>query len=486
MKKRVFFSRRTKIVATVGPACASVKTMRALLNAGADVLRINTSHTSPDGLRKWIRLIRRVGGLRKREVPILVDLQGPRIRTGPLENKQPLQLRKGQTVSIVPCQRAGWSQGNTLQITTACLPFISMVKKGDPVLVDNGLIDLEVLEVQKKEVKCRVVSPGVLGENKGINLPNAPVTLPALSDKDIEILNIAAELDVDFIALSFVRTPADMRSVRQRLKRCGKSIPVIAKIEKPMALQHIDAIIALSGGLMVARGDLGIELGVGKVPVIQKQLIEKANQGSICVITATQMLESMIEHSRPTRAEASDVANAVFDGTDAVMLSGETSIGKYPVETVRMMSEIICEAEQHMRRQGRRPRPILGRHDHPICAITHAAQDAATHLDAKAIVAFTRSGRTATLVSKFERHLPILAFTPSREVSRRLALYSGVVPILMENCRSTDEMLLRGEAALLRFKFLKRGDAVVVVSGAHAFEGANCMIIIHWIGRKPR
>lgn len=478
-------SRRTKIVATVGPACEQPRVLKQLIRQGADVLRINTSHTSVEGLLHWIRLIRDVGASIKKEIPILVDLQGPRIRTGPLKNKNPVMLRKGQLVSVVS-GKVPESSYEIYYIGTPCKQFPVMVKKGDPILIDNGLIDLEVLSVEKNEVKCRVVSAGMLGENKGINLPNAPTTLPALSDKDIEIVRMAAAQDVDFIALSFVRTPEDILSVQKKLDRFGKSIPIIAKIEKPMALEKIDAIIAVCHGLMVARGDLGIELGVEKVPVIQKKLIEKANQGSLPVITATQMLESMMEHSRPTRAEASDVANAVFDGTDAVMLSGETSIGKYPVETVRMMSEIICEAEQHMREQVRPLRHLSSRKDHPLCAISHAAHNVGTHIGAKAIVAFTLSGKTARMVSKFERDLPILAFTPSAAVSRRLMLCRGVVPLQIENCKSTDEMLERGEHALIQSKLLKKGDAVVVLSSAHAFDGANYMIIIHWVGGKPR
>ncbi len=482
--KRPWPARRTKIVATVGPACEQPRILKELIRQGADILRINTSHTSVEGLQEWIRLIRSAGAEIKKEIPILVDLQGPRIRTGSLKDKKPVMLRKGQLVAIVP-GKTGEDNG-VYQISTPCLQFPAMVKKGDPILIDNGLIDLEVLSVEKKEIKCRVASTGILGENKGINLPHAPTTLPALSDKDIEIVRMAAALEVDFIALSFVRTPGDILSVQKMLDRCEKSIPIIAKIEKPMAVEQIDAIIAVSHGIMVARGDLGIELGVEKVPVIQKQLIEKANQSSLPVITATQMLESMMEHSRPTRAEASDVANAVFDGTDAVMLSGETSIGKYPLETVRMMSEIICEAEEHMRGQARTVRPISSRKDHPLCAISYAAQNAAAHIDAKAIVAFTLSGKTARMVSKFERHLPILAFTPSAAVSRRLMLCRGVIPLQIENCHSTDEMLERGERVLSQSKLLKKGDAVVVLSSAHAFHGANYMVLIHWIGGMPR
>ena len=481
-KKKLNCSRRTKIVATIGPACESPKNLRALILAGADVLRINTSHTSSEGLKRWIDFIREVAVDLKRDVPLLIDLQGPRIRTGALKNKEPLSLRKGQSVSIIPSLAPGLSNG-TYQITTPCFEFPCMVQKGDPVLLDNGLIDLEVIAVERREVKCRIMTGGVLGENKGINLPNAPMTLPALTTKDCEVLKIAAEEAVDYVALSFVRTAKDIEAVRDCLKGFGKNIPIIAKIEKPRAVEQIDSIIAISEGVMVARGDLGIELGVQKVPVIQKKIIERANQRYIAVITATQMLESMMEHPRPTRAEASDVANAVFDGTDAVMLSGETSIGKYPVEAVRMMSEIIVEAEEHQKLQEFFPRKTLRRQDHPVCAITHAAQNAAMDLDARAIVAFTQSGKTAIALSKFERTLPILAFTPSPEVSRRLALFHGVIPMKLDYCKSTDEMLLRGEQELLKTKFLKPGDAVVVVSGAHALEN-NYMVIIHWIGKK--
>lgn len=476
--------RRTKIVATIGPACESPKTLQALIREGADVLRINTSHTTPEGLRHWLGLIRAASRALKKDIPVLMDLQGPRVRTGALENQQPILLREGELVSIVPGLKFGGSNG-IHQISTPCFEFPGMVEKGDPVLLDNGLMDLEVLEAGKKEVRCRVAAGGFLGENKGINLPNAPMTLPALTKKDREVLKIAAEYGVDYIALSFVRTPKDIEVVRRCLKRLGKAIPIIAKIEKPKAVEQMEAIMAASDGVMVARGDLGIELGVQKVPVIQKKLIECANHSYIPVITATQMLESMIEHPRPTRAEASDIANAVFDGTDAVMLSGETAVGKYPVECVRTMSEIILEAEQHHPIQSVPARKILRRKDHPICAITHAAQNAASDLDARAIVAFTQSGKTAIAVSKFERSLPILAFTPSREVSRRLTLFRGVQPMKIDYCQSTDEMLLRGEKELIQSKFLKPGDAVVVVSGAHALE-ANYMVIIHWIGRKGR
>ncbi len=475
--------RKTKIVATVGPACESIKTLRALLREGVDVFRINTSHTTPERFSYWMDLIRKAGDQAGERAPMLVDLQGPRIRTGPLEDREPVRLRKGEMVAMVYHAGADFSAG-TAGITTSCREFPSMVKKGDQVLVDNGLMDLEVLRVEDGKVQCRVLSDGVLGSNKGINLPQAPMTLPALTEKDERILALAAEADVDYVALSFVRSAEDVKSVKKQLEKYGKDIPIIAKIEKPRAVQEIDSIMAHSEGIMVARGDLGIEMGVSRVPVIQKRLIAAANQKNIGVITATQMLESMMEHPRPSRAEASDIANAVFDGTDAVMLSGETAVGKYPVEAVRMMAEIICEAEGHQALGENILRAACRRKDHPLCAITQAAQRAASEVDAKAIVAFTRSGKTAVLVSKFERRLPIVAFTPSLQVARRLALFHGVMPMPLEHCKGTDQMLMRGEEELLRSRFLKKGDAVVVVSSAHAFEGANYMVLIHWIGKK--
>ncbi len=480
-QENVMAMKKTKIVATVGPACESEEILKALIREGVDVFRINTSHTSLEGLLDWIKRIRKISQSLEREIPILIDLQGPRIRTGALRDKQPIVITKGRIVSIVSDLHEGASNGKC-QITTSCAELPRMVKKGDPVLLDNGLMDLIAVEIGDKEVTCEVLTGGILGENKGINLPNAPMTLPALSEKDHAVLKVAAEEAVDYVALSFVRTAQDIEAVQDCLKIFRKKIPIIAKIEKPKAVEELDAIIAVADGIMIARGDLGIELGVQKVPVIQKKLIERANQSYLPVITATQMLESMMEYPRPTRAEASDVANAVFDGTDAVMLSGETSIGKYPVEAVRMMSEIILEAERHLQLQEVAPRKMVRRQDHPICAIAHAAQNAAADIDAKAIVAFTQSGKTAISVSKFERTLPILAFTPLPEVCRYLALFHGIIPMRLDYCKSTDEMLLRGEQALLKTEFLREGDAVVVVTGAHALE-KNYMVIIHWIGR---
>lgn len=475
-------ARRTKIVATVGPACEPPKVLKELICAGADVLRINASHTSLEGLPHWIQQIRKASAVAQKEVAILVDLQGPRIRTGKLKDGKPVLLKKGEVLSLISASEPGFSNG-TLHIVASCDGFHRMVRKGDPILLDNGLIDLKVIKIEGNKVQCQVLSGGWLGENKGINLPHAPAALPSLTEKDRDVIEIAAKTGVDYLALSFVRSPDDIAAVRLCLKKFKKTIPVIAKMEKPKAVEQMDSIMEVSDGVMVARGDLGIELGVQKVPMIQKKLIESANQHSIPVITATQMLESMMEHSRPTRAEASDVANAVLDGTDAVMLSGETSIGKYPLESVRMMSEIILEAEQNTEFQFP-ARKILKSKDHPICAIAHAAQNAAGDLDAKAIVAFTESGETAISVSKFERNLPIFALTPSLEMVRRLSLFHGVIPRKMVYCKSTDEMLLLGEGELIKTHFFKPGDAVVVVTGAHVFE-KNYMVIIHWIRKKP-
>ena len=384
--------RKTRIVATVGPACAKESSLKNLLIAGADILRINASHTTPARLAEWIHFIRRVSASLNKTVGILVDLQGPRVRTGALRGADRILLKKGDELSII----AGAKENSGTAIATPCREFAGMVKKGDPILIDNGLLELQVLSVEKQRVRCRVLRGGTLGANKGINLPHAPVTLPPMTAKDLADLEVAARLEVDFIALSFVRSEADLEALKKWLARRGKEIPVIAKIEKPSAVKRIKQILAVADGIMVARGDLGIEMGVEKIPAVQKQLIARAHRAQLPVITATQMLETMMESSRPTRAEVSDVANAVFDGTDAVMLSGETSIGKYPIPAVRTMATIIREAERHSRRPSHEHAAELASKKDlsPVYAITQAALEAAEHSKARAIVVFTRSGKT--------------------------------------------------------------------------------------------
>jgi len=472
--------RKTKIVATIGPACQSDAKLRALISAGADVMRINSSHSSPKGIRQWVRRIRRAEKSMGKPVAILVDLQGPRVRTGKLKNGQRVYLKQGAAVAIQMTR----DPGNAKNITTPCREFPEMVKARDRVLLDNGMMELEVVSVRKERVEARVITGGWLGENKGINLPNAPVTLPALSRKDRQDLLAAARAGVDYIGLSFVRSEKDILIVKEWLKRRHKNIPVIAKIEKPRAVACIKEIIKVSDGMMVARGDLGIEMGVEKVPIVQKSLIAHANRAQIPVITATQMLESMIENSRPTRAEASDVANAVFDGTDAVMLSAETSIGKHPIQAVRMMAKIIMDSERHIgealvdARPGKKPEG----EELFINAIVHAARHAAKDMKGKAIVVFTRSGKTAALISKFRPLSPIVGLTDSDRINRKLMLFRGVFPMKIRYARTRDAMIRESDRALSRLRFIKKGDPVVILSGRQALPASRYMTKIHRVG----
>ncbi len=472
--------KKTKIIATVGPACRNLKTLQAFIEQGVDVFRINASHTTPEDLKSWIRLIHKSAAGMKKPVAVMADLQGPRVRTGKLKDHKQLILKTGENVSIIPGLKAGSGQ----HIATPCLEFPQMVKAGDRVLLDNGFMELVVLSAQKKEIKCRVVSPGVLGENKGINLPNAPVTLPAFGAKDRADLEAAIAAGVDYIALSFVRSEKDVLAVKNWMKRRGTPLPIIAKIEKPRAIAALKEILKVSDGIMIARGDLGIEMGVEKVPFIQKQLILQANRLRIPVITATQMLESMITSSRPTRAEASDVANAVFDGTDAVMLSGETAIGKHPVEVIRVMAQIIHEAEIHMGEtlNAEFLKEIQEHSELPIHAITHAARHAAKDLHARAIIAFTSTGKTAGLISKFRPKAPVIALTPSDAISRRMSLWRGVYAVKVRYGKTIDAMIRDADKALQHSGFLKAGDVTVLVSGRLALPTARYLIKIHWIG----
>lgn len=471
--------RKTKIVATIGPSCEGDKKIAALIHAGVDVCRINASHTTPEGIRRWVKDIRRAEKIAGRPVGILVDLQGPRVRTGKLHGGQPIVLIAGETVTIRMTSQPG-SQNN---ITTTCREFPRMVKRGDSILLDNGMMELKTISVRKDLVTCKVITGGLLGQNKGINLPSAPVTLPALSAKDYQDLKAAVKSKVDYIALSFVRSEADVLQTKKWLASKGKDIPVIAKIEKPRAVDSIDSILAVSDGVMVARGDLGIEMGDEKVPFVQKEIIARANKMRKPVITATQMLESMIENKRPTRAEASDIANAVFDSTDAVMLSGETSIGKHPLECVRMMAKIILDSERHI---GEKPVQLHPEHiksgDLLINAIVHAARHAAQDLHAKAIVVFTRGGKTAGLLSKFRPKSPVIAITHSEEVNRRLVLFRGVFPIKIRELRNTDAIIREADKALRKQELVKAGDPVVILSGRQALPAARYMTKIHVAG----
>lgn len=473
--------RKTKIIATVGPACEKPEVMAALLQEGVDVFRINASHTNPRSLLRWIAHIRKISKSIGRRVPILVDLQGPRVRTGRNHGGKPQRLTQGKTLFI----EIGKTQASRGAIATPCKEFHTMVKAGDHIMMDNGLIELETLEVQEETVKVRVIREGVLGDNKGINLPNAPVTLPALSKEDLGHLNAACKMNVDFIALSFVRSEEDVDILKRWLKKKGKDIPVIAKIEKPRALQHIEAIFSQADGIMIARGDLGIEMGLEKVPPIQKDLIDKSNLKGIPVITATQMLESMISNSYPTRAEVSDIANAVYDGTDAVMLSGETAIGQFPVQAVRIMAETILEAEATDRFSTLTDsfnRDIKVKN--PIHAITRAAYLAGRSLAAQAIIVYTVSGKTATLLSKLRPKSKIIALTTNEKVALRLNLLNGLRSRIIRHSANAESMIQAGDRALMRAGLLKKGEMVVILSGKHAFTSARYMTKIHVIGES--
>lgn len=460
----------------MGPACREQSVLKELIRNGVDMFRINASHTTPDALENWVQVIRRAAG--SLPIPILVDLQGPRVRTGRLEGGAPLLLKKDDLVTIVPASYPG----SKYLITTTCRPFPKMVKSGDPVLLDNGLLELKVLMVKNGETFCRVITGGKLGENKGINLPNAPVTLPSLSAKDLVDLKMAVKMKVDYIALSFVRNAEDVLAVKRKLKRLRSNIPIIAKIEKPKAVANFSSISAVSDGIMIARGDLGIEMGVEKVPVVQKTLIAESNRMHLPVITATQMLESMIENPRPTRAEASDVANAVFDGTDAVMLSGETAVGKYPVEAIRIMSEIIFDAETHIGEISATLREPVRHADLPTHAITHAARHAAKDIGAKALGVLTITGKTAVFLCKFRPVAPIIALTSDKAVSRRLNLMRGIYPVTISYGKTSRAILEQAEKEMMRFKFLKTGDPFVILSGRFAMPEMKYMTFIRFVG----
>ncbi len=478
---------RTKIVATLGPASEEPAQIRALIRAGVDVFRLNFSHGTHQSHARYIRTIRDCAEETDQVVAILQDLQGPRIRTGKLKGGEPVTLADDAEVTLEPGEFEG--DATTIPVSYANLP--QEVEAGDEILLADGMIELEVTASNSHQVRCRVRTGGTIGEHKGINLPGARLSLTAPTEKDIEDLRFGMEQGVDLVALSFVRSADDLRRLREAMREhsgADSVLPIIPKIEKPEAVENLHDILHEADGVMVARGDLGIEMRTEQVPVAQKRIIHLANRHGLPVITATQMLESMVESPRPTRAEASDVANAILDGTDAVMLSGETSIGRYPAVAARMMDRIAREIEQH-RREGSTAAPpeIETIASAPEHALANAACMVADRLDAAAIVAFTITGSTARYVSQRRPDAPIYALTPNEATCRRLALVWGVCPIMLEVFDSTDEMIQRGSDRLKNMGVVDAGETVVYVAGASTNTpgGTDMLKIEKFEAREP-
>jgi pyruvate kinase len=448
--------------------------VKALVEAGMDVARLNFSHGDYADHESNYKLVRAASDTTGRAVGIMADLQGPKIRLGRFADG-PTVWAAGETVRITVDE----FEGTHDRVSTTYKRLAQDASPGDRVLVDDGNIGLVVEHIDGNDVVCSVTEGGKVSNNKGMSLPGMNVSAPALSDKDVEDLEFALRLGVDLVALSFVRSPSDIELVHEVMDRVGRRVPVIAKLEKPEAIDNLEAIVLAFDAIMVARGDLGVELPLEEVPLVQKRVIQMARENAKPVIVATQMLESMIENSRPTRAEASDVANAVLDGADAVMLSGETSVGKYPLEAVRTMARIVTAVEDNSTTAP--PLTHVPRTKRGV--ISYAARDIGERLDAKALVAFTQSGDTLRRLARLHTPLPLLAFTPLPEVRSQLALTWGTETFIVPHIDTTDGMIRQVDESLLALGRYKRGDLVVIVAGAPpGTVGSTNLIHVHRIG----
>jgi pyruvate kinase len=492
--------RRTKIVCTLGPETATEERIEALIRAGMDVARLNFSHGTQDEHAATIARVRTLAERLDRPVAILQDLQGPKIRTGTLEGGRAVTLRDGQRFTLTTEPFAGTAE--RVNTTYAALP--SDVRPGDTILLSDGAIELRVVRTDGADVTCGVVHGGTLAEHQGINLPGVAVSAPALTVKDRADLVFGVRQRVDYIALSFVRQPEDVREAKRLISDAMReqpelegprpeglhpsayaaetTIPVIAKLEKPEAIEHLDAILEVADGVMVARGDLGVEMSLERVPLVQKRIIARANALGLPVITATQMLESMIHNPRPTRAEASDVANAILDGTDAVMLSGETAVGEYPIEAVRVMVRIAEQTEGHWPST---PAGPTGGHITMSHAVSKAACTLAEQARSQLIVVFTRTGASAQLMSKERPEAAIMAYTPFETVYRRLALWWGVTPKRSALMGNTEALIAWVDAQLRAEGAARAGEDVVVMGGMPIAGRARTNFVkLHQIGEQ--
>jgi len=485
--------RKTKIICTIGPATNTPEMIEKLVYAGMDVARLNFSHGYHEDHIKVIKTIREISNEIRKPIAILQDLQGPKIRTGKLKGG-PITLTPGQIFTITTEQ----IDSTESMVSTTYKDLARDLGPGNTLLIDDGLLQLVVLESNGIRLKCEVIHGGLLKDNKGINIPDVKLTTPAMTEKDIKDLEIGLEYDVDYIALSFVREAKDVVELKHRIKQAGRDIPVIAKIEKPQALGQIDEILDVSDGIMVARGDLGVELTPEKVPVEQKRLIKKANEKGVLVITATQMLESMIKNPCPTRAEASDVANAIFDNTDAVMLSGETASGNYPIEVVKIMSRIIEETEKAISyprkasssdledQSPAKPKDPPGFFPQTISQL---ACEAARQIDAKALLVFTSSGATARRISKCRSNCRAVALSPYPRVQSRMALYWGIQPAIidkeLDSIQTFEDVCEKVDEILLQSGLFAEGESVVITAGSPSpVSGTTNVMKLHVLGRE--
>ncbi len=473
--------RRTKIVCTLGPASSSGARLDRLVAAGMDVARINFSHGTRAEHAEVFRLVREGEGRWGRTVAILQDLQGPKIRLGTFGPAG------GARVDLEPGRRftlcAAPVEGSAERASLNHPEYLESVRPGDEIWMDDGMIQLRVEEATAGEVSCRVVAGGRVSDHKGISLPHVPLPVSCLTDKDREDLRFGLGLGVDFVAASFVRSAADIAEVREFLKGLGADVPLVAKLERHESIPNLPGILGAVDAVMVARGDLGVDVPLEDVPHIQKEIVRQARDAKVPVIVATQMLESMVTHLRPTRAEVSDVATAIFDGADAIMLSAETATGRYPAEAVEVMARIAERAEREPAglEALRRPHGDVGFSE----ALSDAASEAAHALRARAIVAFTQSGFSARLISHARPDVPIIALTPFVEVQRRLALSWGVSSRLIRRAETTEEMIEEAEATLLGDGSVSPGDVIVIISGAPMWvAGTTNLLKLHRVGER--
>lgn len=475
---------RTKILCTLGPSSDDPDVLEQLMLEGMDCARLNFSHGDYDEYARDIELIRETARRLDQPCAILQDLQGPKIRLGRIEGGS-VELAEGEEVRL----QAGEAVGTRELLTTTYEELAQDVASGDRILLDDGRLVLGVEEVEEDGVvRCRVVEGGLLKEKKGINFPGVEISTPALTEKDREDIRFGCEHGVDYVALSFVRRRQDLVELKEHMAACGgEDVPVIAKLEKPQAVENLEEILQESDGVMVARGDLGVELPPEQVPILQKRIIREANATRRLVIVATQMLESMTTSLRPTRAEASDVANAIYDGADAVMLSAETSTGENPVASVQMMERVVVAAELEMERMPRAPHTVEERVGDFANAICDAATLVAAEVRAKYIVAFTQSGFTASLLAKYRPTVPLIAIAPYPRVRHRLAIHWGVTPLVMDIPDTIDRLIEETEGRLVDEGLAEEGEVIIIVCGAPLdIRGRTNLMKIHRLGEKTR